>query len=151
MNMMNNCLLLCSLNACTDNSNNHHYYSFLYHNIMLSYTIHNTYLNEHCSIIIMGKSNILQLRDLKNVMASIDNGFKTISTITSITKYIPKIGTVIAQLQRTINLGKSAFSSAYTRVKLIDSKVYKYKDDCDNGAKKCATGKNIAADRVESR
>ena len=74
-------------------------------------------------------------------MAKIDNGFDVISTITSITKYIPKIGALISTLQRTINVAKGPFGSAYSRVKTIDSKVYPYKKKADDGVDKCELGK----------
>lgn len=73
-------------------------------------------------------------------MDSIDNGFDTINTITKITKYIPKIGSLISVLVNGVNSAKRTFDSAHSRVKTIDNALYKYKDDADRAATAATNG-----------
>ena len=64
--------------------------------------------------------------DLKDVMKAINDGFDTVKVVTSITKYIPKIGSAVNILQHTVQLAKRSLDRAYKRVKEIDDGLAPY-------------------------
>lgn len=86
---------------------------------------------------------LLQLRDLKINMQGISNGFGVLETITSLTKNIPKLGTVISVLHNVIKIAKPAFDGGLFKLKLIDAQVYPYKQRIDSGVDKCERGNMI--------
>ena len=68
----------------------------------------------------------LQISDLKDVMKAINDGFDTVKVATSITNYIPSIGSAVNILQRTVHLAKRSLDRAYKRVKEIDDGLAPY-------------------------
>ena len=60
-------------------------------------------------------------------MDAIADGMDAIEAVSSLTKYVPKIGTAISILQNTLKAAQVPFNNALDRVKSIDKKINPYK------------------------
>lgn len=56
-------------------------------------------------------------------MDNIDSGFKGVSIMMKLAKYLPTIGNLIGTLQTAIQVAKTPFNTAYVKIKAIDDRI----------------------------
>ena len=80
-------------------------------------------------------------------MGKVSKGIASVNLAARVTKYIPKIGTAVKILQNLLKAASIPFNNAYRQMKIIDSKLYKFKTPVDRVKNVTSTGtvNNIVA------